>query len=321
MTELLGHGDIEHQRNNAQIGDRSAVAELYASHRVPSIAEICASLRELQSSRRFSIRMQSKCDRGVEAYIARKLGYHADLDKAEREKLFSAAGKLRKQVESGGDDRDRGEHQLNSVIAAVAPLVLVTASSRQGFDELRDGTEKEMRRLARLLPVWTWAKAVSGLSDLGLAVIVGEAGDLSAYRKVPGKPGSGVAKLWKRLGLAVIGDVRQGGLQRSAAASEWIVHGYNRERRAEIWVIGDVVLRQQWRGDRDEDGGKPKKTGKPVAVPAHSIGPYGDVYGEKKAEYLDREWDAGHADAAARRYMTKRIIRHLWYAWRDFSDD
>jgi hypothetical protein len=32
---------------------------------------------------------------------------------------------------------------------------------------------------------------------------------------------------------------------------------------------------------------------------------------------LAREWTPAHADNDARRFMTKRLIRDLWQAWRE----
>lgn len=285
-------------------GEGAATVEVITRVALPPLAEICLTLKELQTHRRFCIRLQSKCDRATEALIARAMGYHGGLPEGERKKLFAAAGKLRREVERGGEDQAWDDARRSAVSAAVAPLIIVAAQGRAAFDRHRKAVEKEMRRLARDLPAWRMAEPIAGFSDLGLAVIVGEAGgDLSRFTKTPGKRGSGVAKLWKRLGLAVIGGVRQGGLSKTADANEWVEHGYNPERRAEIWVIGDVLLRQQWRGEKE-------------GVPGHAVGLYGEHYARKKADYLAREWPPLRAHRAARRYMTKCLIRDLWASWR-----
>ena len=67
---------------------------------------------------------------------------------------------------------------------------------------------------------------------------------------------------------------------------------------------------------------------------AHFIGPYGEHYADKKAEYVARieltkdlpdkvggywnpeKWTLKRADNAARRYMEKCILRDLWRVWR-----
>jgi ParB-like nuclease domain len=162
--------------------------------------------------------------------------------------------------------------------------------------------------LARELPAWQSVGTVKGVGELGLAVIVGEAGDIGGYATP--------AKLWKRLGLAVFDGRRQGNPGADATAEDWILHDYNRQRRAEVWAfLSDVMFWAQWRGARDEHGKDPKKTDKPVAVAAHAIGPYGAVYAERKAWNLARGWVPAHADADARRVMSKRFLRDLWIAW------
>jgi hypothetical protein len=111
--------------------------------------------------------------------------------------------------------------------------------------------------------------------------------------------------LWKRLGLAVIDGRRQGSPGTGASADDWIAHGYSPQRRSQIWAfLDDMIVRAQWRGEKND-------------VPAHGIGEYGEYYGQMKALYIARDWKPAHADHAARRAMTKRLLRDLWRAWRD----
>ena len=267
---------------------------------MPEIGETCGQIVELQSRRKFCIKQQQRCDRSIESFLARAEGYHSGLPQAERKRIFARAAKLRRAVEAGAADAD-------------AILVLASAASRSTWDQLREGAEKEMTALARALPVQDFVAGVKGFGHLGLAVIVGETGDLDNY--------ANPAKLWKRCGLAVLEGKRQGNPGPSGSDEDrkaaWTQHGYNPSRRAQIWAFcDDVMFRAQWRGDRDEDGKDPKKSGKPVAVPAHPIGPYGEVYAERKAWMLARGLEPAHADKEARRYMTKRLLRNLWQAWR-----
>ncbi len=154
--------------------------------------------------------------------------------------------------------------------------------------------EKNMIRLAESLPVWAaWAKYIHGFGALGLAIIVGEAGDLSGYATH--------SKLWKRMGVAVMGpgdgvdDVRQGGLKKGAAAEDWIAHGYSRQRRSRLFTIGDSLIK------------KPN--------------PYRDLYLERKGVERVKLPDASkmHIHRRAQRYMEKRLLRDLWKAWRRAS--
>ncbi len=140
--------------------------------------------------------------------------------------------------------------------------------------------EKRLRKLARQLPVWPWVESVPGFGDLGLAQIVGEAGDLANYPNP--------AKLWKRMGVAVIGDERQ----RKVSGADALDHGYSPQRRSLLWVIGDSLLKK--------------------------AGPYRDIYLAEKARQaeLHPELSRMHVHLRAKRYMEKRLLRDLWRAWR-----
>lgn len=190
-----------------------------------------------------------------------------------------------------------------------------TVRGREPFDRIEAAATREMKRLARTLPVWaSFGEGVPGFGEGSLAMIVGEAGDLSAYPKK--------GHLWKRMGVAVIGagdgvaDHRQGNPGSEADSKAWIAEGYNRVRRSRLFVLGDSLLK-----------------------PA---GPYRDVYLSRKARELEKAAEEGLivAPAAsipkgkasgyrskgvihlrAQRYMEKRLLKDLWQAWRGAGDD
>jgi hypothetical protein len=300
------------------------VVEGEASRRLPqghlddasTLDDICGNLMRLQRDRIFAIRSQSRGDRSVEAYIRIRLGISTDperMSEAERKRISALAQRIKNTVERGTDQNTVADEAMAPVVRACSAVILANMAAREPWDRIRKQTEDEMRALARQLPAWSFVQGVAGVSDLGLAVIVGEAGNLGGYPKK--------GHLWKRLGLAVIGDMRQGNPGPGATAEDWIRHGYKRARRAEVYAfLDDVMFRQQWRGDKDADGKDPAKSKQPIAVPAHPIGPYGAYYGRKKAEYLVRWADEpavkAHAERAARRYMSKMFVRNLWSAWR-----
>jgi hypothetical protein len=273
-----------------------------------------AALMEMQTLRRHCIRSQSRCDRSIEALVARSFGYHTGLPEPERKKLFKAARAVRIAVETSAKaGQPTGDARLP---AQVVNIIETSYVARAQWDRMRANIEAEMIVTARRLDIWPWVKGVPGVAELGLAVIVAEAGEIPRY--------SGPGKLWKRLGLACMDGLRQGrvppDLSREKRAEEWKRRGYNPARRAEVWCfLDDVMFRSQWRGDRDEDGKIPQKTGKPVAVPAHAVGVYGEVYGERKAWNVARGLGPKHADTEARRFMAKRFLRDLWVAWRDLD--
>lgn len=257
------------------------------------LAATIEAIRARQRERVFAITQQSRADRACEAYIASALGYRgSETPEEERTKFFKQAAKLRAAIEKGGDG---GEH------AALASIIVASAAGRKGFDQLRDTAEREMTRLAASLQVAPWVDTVPGFGLRGLSVIIGEAGDLAEY--------SGPAKLWKRLGLAPFNG-----------------------RAASTWRRSGGLSDEEWK----EVGFKPSRLGQiygVVTAPlffAKSKSVYGLVYAEAKARYDQRvietadlpakdkdKWTPKRADMAARRYMTKRLLRDLWRAWRE----
>jgi hypothetical protein len=271
-----------------------------------ALGDLCGDIIGLQRQRVFAIRMQSRCDRAVEAYVRTRLGYSSDMSEAERKKLSLLALKIVKSVAAGVDAAGLGQQ----VAAVCAPVILRTKNSRICWDDLRRDTEKGMIALAKQLPAQAFVAETKGFSHLGLAVLVGEAGNLGDYPKK--------GHLWKRLGLSVEDGHRQGvvppGLPKEERAAAWIKRGYSPARRAEVYAfIDDVLFRSQWRGATKDDAGN-------LIQAARPIGPYGEHYGRKRAEYVDRfseeKGGKAHADKAARRYMAKMFIRDLWKAWR-----
>lgn len=119
-------------------------------------------------------------------------------------------------------------------------------------------------------------------ADLALALaVVGEAGPLHVY--------ANPAKLWKRLGLAVIGGERQ---RRYSDPELAALHGYNPRRRSVSWVAFDSLLKSQG-----------------------ADGPYRKYYDDAKSRYLERGWTKMHSHRAAARYSEKKLLKHLWRAW------
>ena len=285
--------------------EQGAIAILSAAARVP-LASILSDLAALQSQRTFCIKSQSRCDRSTESMIARFLGYRSDAAEKDRKAVWKQASAIRNMVEVG-EGHSVSDSQVRSALAACSLIIMLSAASRRGWDNHRTQVEKQMRQLAKQLPVWPWVEQVRGFGELGLAIIAAETGDLANYATKE--------RVWKRLGLAVIDGERQ---QRKTGVEAAAAHGYSPRRRAEVWsLFSDAMFRLQWAGDKDADGKNPVLTKKPVAVPAHPIGPYGEAYARRKARTVTREgWTPGHRHNDARRIMTKVLIEDLWKVWR-----
>ncbi|MBI5940667.1 MAG: transposase [Caulobacterales bacterium] len=184
-------------------------------------------------------------------------------DKDAAEKLFVSAYGL-------------GEHELAGLaLAATFPLI----EARQSIEAHRRLVEKRLATLAKALPVAPYVESVRGVGLLSLAAIVGEAGDLASY--------SNPAKLWKRMGLAVMPD---GTRQRRVTGDAAIEHGYSPGRRSVVWNIGSCIV----------------KAGGPLKA----------VYDARKLYELERVATRGHAHNRAQRYVEKRFVRDLWSQWR-----
>jgi hypothetical protein len=294
MTEIGATNAVKAEFGLPQPGEASTMVK--TSNRMLLQATI-SDLIELQKQRVFCIKSQSRCDRSVEAFIARYLGYNNDLDAKERVALFKCASAIRKAVAKGGEGQKISDDHFGNALSACTPIIVNSAISRDIWDKHRAQTEKRQRALARSLPVWEFCDEIAGFGELGLAIIVGEAGR--------GENERGIAdyatkeRLWKRLGLAVIDGERQ---QKRTNAGEAATHGYNPRRRAEIWTLADSMFRHQWRGEKD-------------GVAAHPIGRYGEIYAKRKAATESREWTKAHRESDARRVMMKALIEDLWKAW------
>src|SRR4029077_11779940 len=269
----------------------------------PHIFALC----ERAKRRSHAIGMQSKCDRGCDSYVARALGYHAGLPRAERKALFRQAAAIRKNVEksrgqsdnesqsgiapdaAGGEGQAGHDPLYRFALSACLPIIVATIESRRFWDASRADAEKHMRAIARALAVWPRCEQVPGFGDIGLACLVAEAGnDLSAYPHY--------YQLWKRLGLApykgkAVSSIKTGAL----SAAEWTEAGYNPMRRGRI--AGDV--------------------GAPLFF-AKARNDYGAVYmaRRERTALTHSGWTPAHSDNDARRIMLKELVADVWRWWR-----
>lgn len=267
----------------------------------PDIEQTVAQIRYWHRQRCFAMEQRKRADLSLLAFLRTSLGWSKALPDVERTKIAKQAMALVSigEAETKGKPVDTDE----PAYAEWSNIIAASLSARSPFDAIEKRAVKQMGGLAKSLPVYEWAEPVRGLGDVSLAIIVAEAGDLANY--------STHSKLWKRMGVAVMGDVRQGGLAKNASKDDWIAHGYNRQRRSRLWNIGDTLIKAQVRkvlDDNGEDAGE-----------RTSIGDYGAAYLSRKAYELarDPEMQPMKAHRRAQRYMEKKLLRALWRAWRD----
>jgi len=233
-------------------------------------------LRELQVHRKNVVRTINGIVNRCRAFTRRAIGFQGDFDAKTRKAINKRAEAVVKRIFTGKPPRKGDEAIARGVAGFVGVLhkqsiVPLTAHRKQ--------LEKQMEELAETLPVWPWWESIRGLGALGLAKIVGEAGDLNLY--------DNPAKLWKRMGVATpesYDDVTKDGKP---------CRKIPRERRSELFTIGDSLIK----GNRDGD--------------------YRTLYLEHKAKQAERPEvkTKMHAHKRAQRYMEKRLLRNLWRAW------
>lgn len=300
-----------------------------------AIAAVVAELVTLQRTRQFCIKQKNQSERQIEQFIASAMGYRLDAEEKDRKAVFARAKAFRLAVERGGEGPNDSDAQGSGALSAIVPIILSSFDSRKSWVDLRLKVEREMGRFAKRLPVYDFAKSIRGLGELGLACLTAEAGiPIGDYRTVSG--------LWSRMGMGVRDGRRQGGWCNTAK----LVNDdgdptlrYAPYRRAEVWAFcSDSMFRGQRAGDKDEDGNDPQKSGKPVAVPAHALGPYGEIYGKRRQHTASRieamsdlpskitvagkeiknpdKWTKARCHNDAQRIMTKALLCDLWRVWR-----
>lgn len=342
---------IGHNSNAVAGGD----GQVDPDTQVPlAISAIVKELVSLQNSRRFCIVQKNRSERAIESLIATTMGFRVDGTEKDRKAVFARAKTFRLAVEKGGEGHTNTDGHAASALSALVPLILISAENRKPWTDLRKKVEDDMKKKAKDLPVYDFAKSVKGLGPLGLACLTAEAGiPIDQYRTVSG--------LWKRMGLAVLDGRRQ---QKSRDKSEAARQGYSPRRRAEVWAFcSDSMFRKQWMGLKSvylaevkahpeaekslEKLCKDKKVKESdLTIPdietvawAHDIdlsrltarpaGPYGEVYGRRRertvirviaTESLDtkdpNKWTDARCHNDARRIMSKALLRDLWRVWK-----
>lgn len=250
LPEIVGPRADEGEAGHSMDAHQRCFAGLAAT-----IATIREHWRRRQAWHRAekSLTLQSKA-------LCRRLA--VDGDKGEAERIYRAA-------------LGKGEHPLSDVaLAAMLPL----DEARRGIERHRKAVEKRLEKLAGALPVAPWVKDTRGVGLLSLAGIVGEAGDLGNYATKE--------RVWKRLGLAVMGD---GTRQRRVGGAEAMDHGYSPARRSVMWNVGACIV----------------KAGGPLKA----------VYDARKVYETPRVETKLHAHNRAQRFAEKRFLELLWREW------
>lgn len=237
-----------------------------------SLEDTVAQIRAAHRERIFAMEQRKRLNLALGAFVRLAMGWQRDIPEVERNKISRAAAKI---IESAGEGTPFVE------------LIAASQGAQLPFIKIEKGALKAMEKMAKTLPVWKeFGEPIRGFGAASLAVITAEAGDLSMYTTH--------SKLWKRMGLAVMGSIRQGGLGANAKAEDWVFHGYSPKRRSHMWNIGDTLIK----GNQD--------------------GRYRTLYLRRKEYEIARDPEIKPiaAHRRAQRYMEKALLRDLWKAWR-----
>jgi hypothetical protein len=270
----------------------------------PDVDTVCIALKEMQVLRKFVIKTQIRITNSATALAARMCGYEATDDEASREKQWRRADGIVSRALVGKPPLDDDK----AVVLAIGEELEMVKFALKPIEHRLDIIKREMARQAACLSLGNFVDATHGFNLLGLAVIVGEAGNLSNY--------STVRKLWRRLGYGMAQGHEDkaystwrfsGGLSKD----DWIKAGYSPQRLAEIYGVVTVPLMMH------------KKKNK-----------YGAVYDARRARTLvtHPEWwvdkngktkltkdgvpCSKHGDEDAKRVATKVFMADLWSEWR-----
>jgi hypothetical protein len=284
----------------------------------PSLA--VRELIELGVRRKQFIKASIRVSNASGALVRRALGWQMDLPEAELKKINTKAAKI-----LSADDASELPAELEEIATILASDIATSRAMCLPAKKQIASIELAMRKLARQFPVWSWAKDVSGFSDLGLAVVLAEAGALDRY--------SNKGKLWKRLGLAPItkdGKTKAASTWRKSGgltSEEWQDTGpngpkYSPKRRASIFSqVGNPIIGGMGKGYRPligEDIEQNPKLSYYEKVFVHRL-----RYEAARDETMRRpdtkegkESFSKYCAFRAQRYTEKRLLLHLWQAWR-----
>lgn len=196
---------------------------------------------------------------------------------------------------------EKNDPAAASTIARVFPFI----QARELIRIQRKAREKEMVKAARTLAAFPFVAAARGFGELGFAQIIGECGDLSLY--------SNPAKVWKRMGLAVV----NGKSQRKMSGMDGIEQGYSPVRRSIMWNIGDCIVKSgkggEYRAFYDSEKIKEQEKARAAGL---TVAPSAKIPKKRAAEFISEL----HIHRRAQRKVEKRLLRDLWRFWRDAGE-
>jgi hypothetical protein len=276
-------GAIELERGGHRPGDtQPAVAPSPDTLPELDVDRICRQLVELHKQRNAAMRTRIGLMHPFGA-LARQLVAQTIPDSDAKGDAVRDRGKA--IVTAITKNKLTGLNESERMIAIVMrPVADRFIEAEKIFRAWQNELDRKILKLVVQLPVWSRFK-VRGFGPPSLALIVGEAGDLSNY--------ANPAKLWKRFGLHVYKGKAASTWKRCGGitAEEFLQLGYVGTRNSVMYTIGGNLIRAK----------NPE---------------YAKVYNDRKAYEKARDPKC-RAHMRALRFMRKRLLRELWRAWRD----
>lgn len=178
-----------------------------------------------RSEKSMTLRIKAKCRRIAGQNPPKS---ETETDKAYLERMRKEGDKIYRSMMNGA------QHEQAEQALIVSESFL---AARRMFHDSRSQVEKQMRSVTEAIleykpEVKQWLADSRGVGIDSVAAILAETGDLSNY--------ANPARVWKRMGLAVIG----GRAQRKAKGVEAMDQGFSPSRRSIMWNVGECLVKQ-----------------------------------------------------------------------------
>ena len=247
--------------------------------------------------RRLCISLANRQTNAAGAFARRYCGFDSNASKEKREGATKRAARIVDRALKGKPQTEE-DAEVASILSADLKMLSMTLKP---LADRRNEVELEMKHAVRKLPVREWAKGVAGLGEIGLAVVIGECGDLNNYPNF--------RHIWKRLGYAPYEGkaMSRWKLEGGLSCGEWTTLGYSPRRHAEIYsCVTEPLAKHQLNSavKTETDFGTAK-------------GPYGEAYIARRAKCVAEhpDWGRAHLHKDALFVMTKRLLADLWREW------
>jgi len=287
-----------------------------------NLDQAISEIKYWHRKRDFAMNQRKRNDLALGAFLRSALGWTRFLPKEERDEIKERALELIK----AGRREIKGKDPKTDDAAYTEwhDVILASLMGRWPFASIEEEATIQMETLAKVLPIYEEWTSTRGLEACSLAQLIGEAGDLSNYPKK--------GHLRKRMCVAVIEGVRQGGLKKGSPKKLWKLHGYSPKRRSVLWNIGGCLVKNNGEGKYRQlflqrhfveckkafDEGKIVASTQKITIESWEKRGFPPPLKITNGEYKDHPEKyrlAGHISHRAQRYMEQRLLEDMRRTW------